>query len=796
MTKKRFITALCLTLMVALVACGGSEPKVDTQATQVAAGVAATLTAQAQARPTASPAAPQTVVVVTPPPPTEPPPTATLESLATATLAPTAGVDVGNIRLEADGSGDFATLAEALAASDVGATITLGPGTFRLAEALTVAGSLRLVGAGRDQTEVISAAPEWVLRFQGDGPFTVEGITFRYDGDDAADVVAVESGEVHFQDCRFTGGVWAEESGSGSGLLLDGPVTGEVRDCQVDGNGLHGFHLRGEASLLLENNICRDNEDSGIAYFEQAGGTARSNDCSANAMHGIYVDDQAAPTLEGNTLRDNGETGIAYFGQAGGTARGNDCSANGKHGIGVEDQAAPALETNTLRDNGDSGIAYFGGAAGLARGNICSNNKYNGIYAAEGTAPTLLDNDCPLGGSAVEAVSGEGRIAFVSNRDGDAEIYAMNPDGSGMVRLTDRPGRNDEPAWSPDGTQIAFLSNADGNDEIYLMNADGSGLTRLTDDPASDTNPAWSPDGTQIAFVSDRDGDREVFVVSTDGSGLRQLSESEGQVWSPTWSPDGTRIAFVYSAGGTTDIYVMDLNNQTVRPITDDSASEDQLAWSPDGKRLAFVTDLNFPARDLYLLDVATGWQTPLLDNVGYGGSAAWSPDGKRLAVGLNGSIYVMNAGGGELTPLTDDTADDWGPAWWGPAAGVLPTGPRFNPAGDPWCYNTPEAVVAGDWQVVAPREMVLIGDSAEIGLRDKAGQSGVSYTVTARVIAPDDSEATATGTLTADQWLTLVYPDDFGSALEQRGAYTIIWEIEGNFVACDGFIVGGGAGL
>ena len=240
----------------------------------------------------------------------------------------------------------------------------------------------------------------------------------------------------------------------------------------------------------------------------------------------------------------------------------------------------------------------------------------------------------------------------------------------------------------------------------------------------------------------------------------------------------------------------MDLSNETVRPITDDSASEDFLAWSPDGKRLALVTDLNFPARDLYLLDVATGWQTPLLDNVGYGGSAAWSPDGTRLAVGLDGSIYVMNAGGGELTPLTDDTASDWGPAWWGPSAGVLPTGPRFNPAGDPWCYNTPEAVVAGDWQVVAPRDVVLIGDPAEIALRDVAGQGGVIYTVTARLIAPDDSEATATGTLTADQWLTLVYPDDFGGGIAgQRGAYTIIWEIEGNFVACDGFIIGGGAG-
>jgi formylglycine-generating enzyme required for sulfatase activity len=82
-------------------------------------------------------------------------------------------------------------------------------------------------------------------------------------------------------------------------------------------------------------------------------------------------------------------------------------------------------------------------------------------------------------------------LAFASDRNGDFEIYLMNPDGSGQVQLTDTTGENTTPSWSPDGTQIVFASNRDGNWEIYVMNADGSSQTRLTDNPADDDFPDW-----------------------------------------------------------------------------------------------------------------------------------------------------------------------------------------------------------------------------------------------------------------------------------------------------------------
>jgi len=84
-------------------------------------------------------------------------------------------------------------------------------------------------------------------------------------------------------------------------------------------------------------------------------------------------------------------------------------------------------------------------------------------------------------------------IAFVSDRDGDGEIYVMGADGSNQTRLTNNPATDWTPSWSPDGSKIALESDRDGNFEIYVMDADGSNQTRLTNNPATDWMPSWSP---------------------------------------------------------------------------------------------------------------------------------------------------------------------------------------------------------------------------------------------------------------------------------------------------------------
>ncbi len=81
----------------------------------------------------------------------------------------------------------------------------------------------------------------------------------------------------------------------------------------------------------------------------------------------------------------------------------------------------------------------------------------------------------------------------MSDRDGDWEIYVMNSDGSEQTNLTNNPGGDYDPIWSPDGKKIAFEFDRDGNWEIYVMNADGSEQINFTNNSADDGYPAWSP---------------------------------------------------------------------------------------------------------------------------------------------------------------------------------------------------------------------------------------------------------------------------------------------------------------
>ena len=144
-----------------------------------------------------------------------------------------------------------------------------------------------------------------------------------------------------------------------------------------------------------------------------------------------------------------------------------------------------------------------------------------GVLACAGTV---------LSGAHAAFPGGNGKIAFVSNRDGNNEIYTMNADGSAQTDVSNNAASDIAPAWSADGTQIAFASNRDGNFEIYKMNVDGSAQTRLTNDAATDSVPAWTSDGR---IVFDRGGGAggcspgaEIYIMNADGSGETNITNN------------------------------------------------------------------------------------------------------------------------------------------------------------------------------------------------------------------------------------------------------------------------------
>ena len=263
-------------------------------------------------------------------------------------------------------------------------------------------------------------------------------------------------------------------------------------------------------------------------------------------------------------------------------------------------------------------------------------------------------------------------------------IYVMDPDGSHVRQLTETPpggaGSRDA-AWSPDRQKIAFMSNRDGDPEVYVMAADGSDVQRLTKHRGFDWLPAWSPDGTQIAFIRDTDPPAtgplyplrspSIYVMDADGSNVQRLTEftTGGYI---TWSPDGERIAFEANLDEIWEIYVMETDGSNVQRITHTPVKDAQSTapnWSPDSRKIAFdsTRDGNF---EIYVMDADGSNVQRITHNDKVDARPAWSPDGLRIVFhstrdGSSGQeIYVMDADGGNVERLTDNNHFDGHPDW------------------------------------------------------------------------------------------------------------------------------------
>ena len=222
------------------------------------------------------------------------------------------------------------------------------------------------------------------------------------------------------------------------------------------------------------------------------------------------------------------------------------------------------------------------------------------LHEKPGAPARRLTDDLALDSNAV--FSPDGRwIVFSSDRRGNADLWALDLSRPGAAPrpLTGAPALDDAPAFSPDGRRLAFVSTRDGDADIWVMpfdpEGDGEGravnLTRssgLTNSPGGDFNPAFSPDGRRIVFASDRDGYRqsEIHVMEADGASPRRLTRSPGWDGSPAWSADGAAILFYSDREGGTSIWRMGADGSSPRKVRGGGALSP--ARAPGG-RLGFA---------------------------------------------------------------------------------------------------------------------------------------------------------------------------------------------------------------
>jgi len=254
---------------------------------------------------------------------------------------------------------------------------------------------------------------------------------------------------------------------------------------------------------------------------------------------------------------------------------------------------------------------------------------------------------------------------------------AYRTDGATTVPLPDLANRL---AFTRDGT--LFSTNTDGTDEqAFPLATNVSGKA------------AWSPNGAYLALADEAGGDTDIFILPLDDDGTPigryNITRSPAiRESSPAWSPDGHNVAYSAAKSGNWGIYVMEvglftdyrdpmiLGNRRVSPHAQSLRYKGGPAWSPDGERLSYTSDAGtrwqITTVAPYKPETVSqpGTEIPLAGTAYPSSSVTphWSPDGSRLVFSANPNgnwdLFIVDAGGTSLRPLTTHSADDWHPAW------------------------------------------------------------------------------------------------------------------------------------
>jgi TolB protein len=260
------------------------------------------------------------------------------------------------------------------------------------------------------------------------------------------------------------------------------------------------------------------------------------------------------------------------------------------------------------------------------------------------------------------------RIAFVSNRTGNKEIYVVDYDGFGLRAVTHNKSINLSPSWSPDARQLVFTSFKKGDSDVYLIDL-ATGQERLVaGGPGVQGGASFSPDGKWILFSHTQGRESEIFMVPAAGGTARRVTREGGINTSPSWAPDGRRLVFTSDRSGTPQLYVTDVDGGISRRLTFGGTWNDLASWSPTGEMVAYSARQDGGFRVAMVDPSGLGDERVVTQGPGSEEHPSWAPNGRHVAYSSNGpgqsGIYVLHVDSGQKRTVIEGTGSFQGAAW------------------------------------------------------------------------------------------------------------------------------------
>ncbi len=261
------------------------------------------------------------------------------------------------------------------------------------------------------------------------------------------------------------------------------------------------------------------------------------------------------------------------------------------------------------------------------------------------------------------------RIAYCRGGDGRTDLFVIDYDGWGEMRLTANRTLNVCPSWAPDGSEIAFTSYRNGVQGLYSLDTSDGTVRPVIELEGLNFGADWHPDGHELLLSMSRGGNPEIYRISPEGRIIKRLTVAKSIEISPSWAPNGRELVFTSDRTGSPQLYIIDEEGTGRRRRTFEGQYNDSADWSPDGKRMVYTNRENYRNR-IVVMDASGENRRVLTASPDWGNceDPSWAPDGRHIVFTSDRTgvfkLYVYDVDEGISRQLTFGNDPDTTPAW------------------------------------------------------------------------------------------------------------------------------------